>query len=87
MTCNPRARCDIIGTMQTFLNYKFYRYDTYLSGEELEAIRAMSKKEGLSLSRYTREVMNVCTRADISLEELKTITEGKSERKRKSNRR
>jgi len=45
------------------------------------AIRARSKKEGLSLSRYTREVMNLCTQADISLEELKTIVEGKPERK------
>jgi len=62
--------------MQTFLNYDFYRYGTYLPGEELEAIRAMSKKEGLSLSRYTREVMNLCVQAGLSLETLRRILEG-----------
>jgi len=72
----------IIGTMQTFTpTTKFYRYGTYLSRKELVAIRARSEKEGLSLSRYTREVMKVCVQADLSLEELKTVVEGKSERR------
>jgi len=62
--------------MSPYLNYDFYRYGTYLSGEELEAIRAMSKKEGLSLSRYTREVMNLCVQANLSLEVLRRILEG-----------
>jgi len=64
--------------MQTFTpTTHFYRYGTYLSSEELEAIRARSEKEGLSLSRYTREVMNLCVQASLSLEELKTVLEGK----------